>query len=77
MLILLLRLRQICSHASLIAEGCNGYVQAHEADENFKVEFSNELTRARHLVSEAFVTKMKEKFKKEALARIEAEKSVR
>jgi spermidine synthase len=74
--VLLLRLRQICSHATLLAEDGDAYVQSHEADEDFIIEFANELTRARRLVSEEFVTKMKEKFKREALARMEAEKAV-
>lgn len=73
---LLLRLRQICSHATLLAEDGNAYIQSHEVDENFVIEFANELTRARRLVSEEFVTKMKEKFKIEALARMEAERAV-
>jgi SNF2 family DNA or RNA helicase len=75
-LVLLLRLRQICSHASLITEEGIAYVQPHEADDDFKIEFANELTRARRLVSDDFVTKMKEKFKREASARIEAERAV-
>ena len=75
-LVLLLRLRQICSHPSLIAEDGHADVLHHESDEDFRVEFANELTRARRLVSDEFVSKMKEKFKREALARIEAEKEV-
>ena len=75
-LVLLLRLRQICSHATLLAEDGNAYVQRHEVDDNFMIEFASELTRARRLVSEDFVTKMKEKFKREALARMEDERAV-
>jgi SNF2 family DNA or RNA helicase len=76
-LVLLLRLRQICSHPSLVAEDADAYAQPHEADEDFRIEFANELTRAARLVSEDFVAKMKARFYREALARIEAEKSVR
>ncbi|KAF8970384.1 P-loop containing nucleoside triphosphate hydrolase protein [Flammula alnicola] len=71
-LVLLLRLRQICSHASLIQEDGVAFVHPDEAD--VSPEFATELTRARRLVSSEFVAKMKEKFKQDALARMEAEK---
>jgi len=74
--VLLLRLRQICSHASLIAEDANAFLQPEESREDFKLEFATELTRARRLVSHEFVTKMQQKFRMEALDRIEAEKAV-
>ena len=73
-LVLLLRLRQICSHPSLIQEDGVAFVDPNEAD--VKPEFATELTRARRLVSPEFVDKMKEKFKQAALARIQAEKEV-
>ena len=71
---LLLRLRQICSHPSLIQEGGVTFVDPKEADVN--PEFATELTRARRLVSPEFVDKLKEKFKASALMRIQAEKEV-
>ncbi|KAF8804469.1 hypothetical protein BYT27DRAFT_7243611 [Phlegmacium glaucopus] len=73
-LVLLLRLRQICSHPSLIQEDGVAYVNPDELFEDIKPEFATELTRARRLVSAEFVTKLKEKFKNEALDRMEAEK---
>ncbi|PPQ82538.1 hypothetical protein CVT25_007147 [Psilocybe cyanescens] len=72
-LVLLLRLRQVCSHPSLIQEDGVAFVNPDEAD--VKPEFSTELTRARRLVSPEFVAKMKERFLQDALARIEAEKN--
>jgi SNF2 family DNA or RNA helicase len=75
--VLLLRLCQICSHPSLVAEDGDAYAQAHEADEDFRIEFVNELTHAARLVSADLVAKMKGRFYREAVARIEAEKSVR
>lgn len=75
-LVLLLRLRQICSHASLIQEDGVAYVNHDEVFEDIRPEFATELTRAKRLVSSEFVTKLREKFKNEALDRIEAEKLV-
>lgn len=75
-LVLLLRLRQICSHASLISEDGDAFVQPHEVGNDFQLEFATELSRARRLVSEEFVAKMKAKYKNEALARMETEKLV-
>ena len=74
-LVLLLRLRQICSHPSLIQEGGVTFVDPNEAHVN--PEFATELTRARRMVSSEFVDKLKEKFKASALMRIQAEKEVR
>jgi SNF2 family DNA or RNA helicase len=73
-LVLLLRLRQICSHPSLIQEDGITFVYPNEADVN--PEFATELTRARRLVSPEFVDKLKEKFKVSALMRLQAEKEV-
>ena len=69
---LLLRLRQICSHPSLIQE--DGVAFVHPDEAHVKPEFATELTRARRLVSPEFVTKMKEKFERQALVRMEMEK---
>uniref|UniRef100_A0A8H8CFK2 Uncharacterized protein n=1 Tax=Psilocybe cubensis TaxID=181762 RepID=A0A8H8CFK2_PSICU len=72
-LVLLLRLRQICSHPSLIQEGGEAFVPPEEA--HVKPELSTELTRAARLVSPEFVAKMKERFLQHALDRIAAEKN--
>lgn len=71
---LLLRLRQICSHPSLIQE--DGVAFVHPDEAHVKPEFATELTRARRIVSPEFVAKMKEKFKQQALGRMEVEKKV-
>jgi SNF2 family DNA or RNA helicase len=74
--VLLLRLRQICSHPSLIQEDGVAFVAPDEADDNSMPELSTELTRARRLVSSEFVVAMKSKFKALAIQRMEAEKEV-
>lgn len=73
-LVLLLRLRQICSHPCLIQE--DGVAFVHPDEAKVKPQFATELTRARRLVSSEFVEKMKEKFKQDALNRMQAEKQV-
>ncbi|KAG5653742.1 hypothetical protein H0H81_010999, partial [Sphagnurus paluster] len=75
-LVLLLRLRQICSHPSLIQEGAAAFISPHEVLEDDEEPYSGrELARASHLVSPEFVTKMKAKFKASTLQRMEAEKA--
>ncbi|KDR76486.1 hypothetical protein GALMADRAFT_246858 [Galerina marginata CBS 339.88] len=71
-LVLLLRLRQICSHPSLIQE--DGVAFVHPDEAKVKPEFATEMTRARRLVSPEFVIKLKEKFLQDARTRMEAEK---
>lgn len=73
-LVLLLRLRQICAHPSLIQEDGAAYMAPGEVDDDSAAELSTELTRARRLVSLEFVIAMKSKFKASALQRMEAEK---
>ncbi|KAJ8073759.1 hypothetical protein PM082_012037 [Marasmius tenuissimus] len=73
-LVLLLRLRQICSHPCLIQEQGGAFVMPDEVESETRPEVRRELARARDLVSPAFVVKMKERFKDEALQRIQAEK---
>lgn len=73
-LVLLLRLRQVCSHASLIQEDCSAFT--HVDDVNLKPDLAKEVTRARRVVSSDFVDRMKAKFKQAALYRIEAENNV-
>lgn len=75
-LVLLLRLRQICSHPSLIQEDGVAYIGPDEHFEDIKPEFATELTRAKRLISAEFVAKLREKYKNEALDRMEAEKLV-
>ncbi|KDQ22579.1 hypothetical protein PLEOSDRAFT_1109681 [Pleurotus ostreatus PC15] len=72
-LVLLLRLRQICSHPNLIQEDGDGFVHPDEVDDD-KPEVRTELTRARYLVSMEFVDGLKAKFKEAAFKRIAAEK---
>ncbi|TFK67589.1 hypothetical protein BDN72DRAFT_898843 [Pluteus cervinus] len=71
-LVLLLRLRQICSHPSLIQE--EGGLIHTEGEKPDAESVSNELARAKRLVSAAFVKKVQEKLKETMLARVEAEK---
>ncbi|KAJ7149019.1 P-loop containing nucleoside triphosphate hydrolase protein [Mycena crocata] len=71
-LVLLLRLRQLCSHPALIQENGSHFLAPDEMDE--PEEHRDELGRARAVMGPEFVKKMKEKFKESALARIEAEK---
>ena len=73
-LVLLLRLRQICSHPALIQEDGVALVHPNEMDESVSAETRDELSRAMNLVSTEFVAKMKHKLKEIALRRMEAEK---
>lgn len=75
MLVLLLRLRQVCSHPSLIQENGLAYVRpGEEADTSDR---NAELLRAAQLVGGAFVERERTKRKEIALARVAAEKKVR
>jgi SNF2 family DNA or RNA helicase len=74
-LVLLLRLRQICSHPALIQEGEAALIAPDEMDESITLEIRDELSRARNLVGLEFVAKMKLKLKEVALRRMEAEKT--
>lgn len=73
---LLLRLRQICCHPSLVQEGCAAFLLPDEEDDGSKPELATELTRARRVVSPEFVEEMKKRFKDAALQRMKAEKEV-
>ncbi|KAI0342316.1 hypothetical protein BDW22DRAFT_1395176 [Trametopsis cervina] len=70
-LVMLLRLRQICSHASLITEQSYAFIRPGEyldtGDKN------SELLRAVELVGTVFVEKMRAKYKNLAIARLAAE----
>ncbi len=74
MLVLLLRLRQVCSHPCLIQEG--GFAFAEPAELADTDDREPELTRARQLVSLDFVHRMREKFKQVAAERMAAEQKV-
>lgn len=73
MLVLLLRLRQICSHPSLIQEDGVRYAAFDNEEAGAK---HTELTRAERIMGTEFVKRMQEKFKKVMLDRIAAEKEV-
>ncbi|PPR08294.1 hypothetical protein CVT24_002452 [Panaeolus cyanescens] len=73
-LVLLLRLRQICAHPSLIQEDGKAFINGDEDDDDSGPIIATELTRARGLVSAEFVNKLKARLKQEALDRIQAEK---
>ena len=73
-LVLLLRLRQICSHPALIQEDGVALVHPNDMDESVSAGTKDELSRAMNLVSAEFVAKMKHKLKEIALRRIETEK---
>ncbi|KAF7302742.1 SNF2 superfamily protein [Mycena chlorophos] len=72
-LVLLLRLRQLCSHPALIQEGNASHFLAPGEDDE-PAEFRGVLARARKEVSSEFVQKMKTKYKELAKRRIAAEK---
>lgn len=74
-LVLLLRLRQICVHPALIQEGEEAGIDLSDFDVNH--DKSSELARAKRLVSEDFVERMKKKLKEVSLERIAAEQQVR
>lgn len=78
MLVLLLRLRQICSHPALIQENAEAFIiQDDDCDEGAPAEARTELARARELVSGDFVARMKYKRREIALKRMDAEKQVK
>ncbi|KAK0204021.1 SNF2 family N-terminal domain-containing protein [Desarmillaria ectypa] len=74
-LVLLLRLRQLCSHPSLIQEDGVAFIQPEEDEDNWRPEMKEELLRARKLLGGEFVSKLKRQFKETTLKRMEAEKA--
>lgn len=72
-LVLLLRLRQVCVHPTLITEDGRAYLLPGEQRKDNE-DKRDELARARTLVSPQFVEKMKNKLKDAATARLKAEK---
>ena len=75
-LVMLLRLRQVCCHPCLIQEGGAALVETSVLDEDATYDKQEELNRAAALVSVDFVEKMRKKFMEIAMERIEAEKTV-
>ncbi|KAI0790352.1 SNF2 family N-terminal domain-containing protein [Abortiporus biennis] len=73
-LVLLLRLRQICSHPALITEGCDAFIRPGEDEKSCNRK--GELARATRLVSAQFVQNVKRKIKEAILERMAAEKEV-
>ncbi|TFK47603.1 P-loop containing nucleoside triphosphate hydrolase protein [Heliocybe sulcata] len=75
-LVMLLRLRQICSHPSLIYEKGGAFANGDDGidDSLVQPEAKSELDRAAKLVSPEFVARMRFRFKQAALHRIQAEK---
>lgn len=74
-LVMLLRLRQICSHTALIYEE-NGVV-IDDTIENATEDDRDELIRAQTLIGREFVDKIRSKLKEIVLQRMAAEKEVR
>ncbi|KAJ7039861.1 SNF2 superfamily protein [Mycena alexandri] len=70
-LVMLLRLRQLCSHPALIQENGTYFLAPDEVDE--PEEYRDELARAREIMPVDFVKNMKAKFKEATLRRMEAE----
>ncbi|KAJ3559162.1 hypothetical protein NM688_g505 [Phlebia brevispora] len=71
-LVLLLRLRQICAHPSLITESGEAFVRPGEPEETDGAYA--ELVRAQRIMGLDFVLRMKDKFKRVTLERMQAEK---
>lgn len=74
-LVLLLRLRQLCSHPSLIQEDGVAYIQPEEDKDNWRPEVKDELLRARKLLGGEFVCRLKRQFMEATLKQMEAEKA--
>ena len=74
-LVLLLRLRQICSHPSLMQDEGVAFVHPDEVDSS-KPELATELSCASRLVLPESVTKMKAKFREMPPKRMATEKEV-
>lgn len=72
-LVLLLRLRQICSHPSLIQEDGVTYIDSGNQEAGEK---HTELVRAERLMGNDFVQRITAKFKQVMLDRMAAEKAV-
>ena len=75
-LVMLLRLRQICCHPSLIQENGVASVAPGDLDEVGDHDTRGELIRAGEIISPGFVSKMKERLKYSTLRRLAAEKEV-
>lgn len=71
---MLLRLRQLCSHPSLIQDDKTAYLITGDGDDELTQESKDELLRAQKLLGVNFVAKMKNQRLEIAQQRIEAEK---
>lgn len=76
MLVLLLRLRQICTHTSLITVGDTEFVVIDDDLENTKEEKRDEVIQASTTMGREFVEKIKTKLKDLAMERMAAESQV-
>lgn len=74
-LVLLLRLRQVCAHPCLITESGAAFISPGEVEDTNGIYA--ELARAQRSMGLDFVVNMKEKFKGLALERMQAENAVR
>ena len=74
-LVLLLRLRQVCSHPCLIQEEVAAFVAPEEVD-NAKAKVASDATRAAKLLGQEFVDDMKKRQKAKMEERMEAEQEV-
>lgn len=68
------RLRQICSHPSLITESSSAFITPEELEQNGDPEAAKELQRASELVGPDFVAKMQHRMKELAARRLQLEK---
>ncbi|KAH7924689.1 hypothetical protein BV22DRAFT_1012721 [Leucogyrophana mollusca] len=75
-LVMLLRLRQICSHPALIQEQADALVSPTDLDldGHQDIDAQNERARAMRLVSPDFVKRLRDRYRDAALARMEAER---
>ncbi|KZV76703.1 hypothetical protein PENSPDRAFT_646154 [Peniophora sp. CONT] len=72
--VMILRLRQICSHPSLIQEGKAAAMIIGDGDDDLSQDSKDELSRAQELLGVNFVAKIKDQRLQIAKQRIEAEK---
>lgn len=77
-LVLLLRLRQVCSHPCLIQEEGQiaAFIAPDEVDDDWSPENREILSKARSELGAQWVTQMRQKLRTLALERIKAEKEV-
>lgn len=74
---MLLRLRQVCSHTSLITEDDSENVIIVDEDGDDTINKKEELFHIQTMLGREFVSKLRQKLKDLALERMAAEKKVR